>query len=260
VTKAQLWRVLAVGLLVVGSASLTQAADEDPDAWHVTFTPYAWAPGLYGDVTVRARDAELDANFIDILDNTETVVGLAGRLEVTRGRFGIFGDAFYTKASVDNAGAPGVDVTSRMWFIDFGGLVRVLDTTDDRVPGLTVDLYGGGRYSNLELDLDTAGEPSLTRAKSWIDPIVGARVGVHFSEHVFLLVGGDIGGFGVGSDFAWSVLGLIGYRWQGGPVEWAILAGYKALAQDYTSGGSGTGRFRWDVLMHGPVLGFSIRF
>jgi hypothetical protein len=146
-----------------------------------------------------------------------------------------------------------------MWFVEFGGQFRVLDTTDDRVPGVTVDVYGGGRYSNLELDLDTAGAPSLNQSKDWLDPIVGGRVGVHFSEHVFLIFAGDIGGFGVGSDFAWSIQGLFGYRWEGGGIEWAVVAGYKALGQDYGSG-SGAQRFRWDVVMHGPVLGFTVRF
>jgi hypothetical protein len=251
--------MLAVALLTCGTASAARAAEEDPDAWHVTITPYAWAAGLYGDVTVLGRDATLDSSFLDTLENTDTVVGLSGRLEVTRGRFGIFGDAYYAKTSVENAGTTGLDVTSRMWFIDFGGQFRVLDTTDYRVPGLTLDVYGGGRYSNLELDLDTAGAPSLTRAQDWLDPIVGARLSVHFSEHVFLIFAGDVGGFGVGSDFAWSVLGLFGYKWQAGMVELAVLAGYKALGQDYTDG-SGPQRFRWDVVMHGPVLGFSVRF
>jgi hypothetical protein len=39
----------------------------------------------------------------------------------------------------------------------------------------------------------------------------------------------------------------------------AILAGYKALGQDYETG-SGPQRFRWDTVMHGPVLGFTVRF
>ena len=257
--KARVVGMLAMALLTCATASVARAADEDPDAWHVTLTPYAWAPGLYGDVTILGRDATLDASFLDILENTDTVVGLAGRLEVTRGRFGVFGDAFYTKTSVQNAGTTGLDVTARMWFIDFGAQFRVLDTTDYRVPGVTLDVYGGGRYSNLELDLDTAGDPSLTRSQDWLDPIVGARLGVHFSDHVFLVLGGDIGGFGVGSDFAWSLLGLLGYKWQAGTVELAVLAGYKALGQDYTDG-SGPERFRWDVVMHGPVLGFTVRF
>jgi hypothetical protein len=251
--------LLVAGLLVGGIASRARANDEDPNAWHVTVTPYAWAAGLYGDVTIRGLNAELDASFLDLLDETDTLVGLAGRLEVTRGRLGVFGDFFYVKTEVEDAGATGLDVTTRMWFIEFGGQYRLLDTRDDRVPGITFDIYGGGRYSFLELDLDTAGVPSSNQSKNWIDPIVGGRFGIHFSPRVFLLFAGDVGGFGVGSDFAWSVTGLFGYKWQAGTVEWAILAGYKALSQDYTSG-SGPQRFRWDTTMHGPVLGFSVRF
>jgi hypothetical protein len=251
--------MLAAALLIGGTASTAWAADDDPDAWHVRVTPFVWAAGLYGDVTVRGRDAELDASFIDVLEDTDTLVGFQGHLEVTRGRLGVFGDFFYVKTTVEDAGQTGLDVTNRMWFIDFGGQFRVLDTTADRVPGLTLDVYGGGRYSLLELDLDTAGVPSLNQEKSWIDPIVGGRLGVHFSEHVFVVLAGDVGGFGVGSDFAWSFLALFGYQWEASGIEWAILAGYRALGQDYTTG-SGAQRFRWDVTMHGPVLGFTVRF
>ena len=257
--KARVVAMLAIGLLMAGTASVARAADPDPDAWHVSITPYVWAPGIYGDVTVLGVNSEVDSSFLDLLEETDTLVGLAGRLEVTKGRFGVFGDFFYSKTKVEGAGRTDLDVTTRMWFIEFGGQFRVLDTTDDRVPGLTLDVYGGGRYSYLELDLDTAGTASAKESKDWVDPIVGARVGVHFSEHVFLLFAGDVGGFGVGSDFAWSIMGLFGYKWQSGTIEWAILAGYKALGQDYETG-SGPQRFRWDTVMHGPVLGFTVRF
>jgi hypothetical protein len=251
--------VLAAGLLVASTASVVRADDDDPTAWHVTITPYAWAPGIYGDVTVRGGNASLDASFLDIIEETDTAVGLAGHLEVTRGRFGLFGDGVYLKTKVEDAGTTGLDVTTRMWFLEFGAQYRLLDTTEDRVPGVTFELYGGGRYSFLELGLDTRGAPSIKQKKSWVDPMVGARVGLHFSEHVFLLLSGDVGGFGVGSDFAWSVLGLLGYKWRAAGLEWAVLAGYKALGQDYTSGPP-NGQFRWDTTMHGPVLGLSVRF
>jgi hypothetical protein len=259
VGTARLPAVLAASLLVLGVASAARAADEDPNAWHVAITPYAWAAGFYGDVTVRGINAELDESFLDTVEQTDTLVGLAAHVEVTRGRFGVFGDFFYVKTEVEDAGATALDVTTRMWFIEFGAQYRLIDTRDERVPGVTFDLYGGGRYSSLELDLDTAGTPSANQSKEWIDPIVGGRFGVHFSPNVFLLFAGDVGGFGVGSDFAWALTGLLGYKWQSGTVEWAILAGYKALYQDYTSG-SGPQRFRWDTTMHGPVLGFSVRF
>ena len=49
---------------------------------------------------------------------------------------------------------------------------------------------------------------SVNQKVDWIDPLVGGRLGVHFSEHWFLLFMGDVGGFGVGWDLAWSVTGL----------------------------------------------------
>jgi hypothetical protein len=259
VMGTRLARLLAAGLLIASTASVVRAEDDDPTAWHVTLTPYIWAPGLYGDVTVRGVPATLDASFLDIMEETDLAVGLAGHLEVTRGRLGVFGDGVYLKTKVEDAGTTGLDVTTRMWFLEFGAQYRLLDTTTDRVPGVTFDLYGGGRYTFLELGLDTRGAPSTKQKKSWVDPIVGARFGLHFSPHWFLLVGGDVGGFGVGSDLAWSVVGLLGYKWQAAGLEWTVLAGYKALSQDYSSGPT-TGQFRWDTTLHGPVLGLSIRF
>ena len=258
-TRARLLAMLVVGLLAVGIAAPAWAVDEDPDAWHVTVIPYVWAAGLYGDVTVRGLNAELDQSFLDTIEESDLLLGLQGHLLVTRGRIGVFGDLTYVKTKVTDAGATGLDVETRMWFVEFGAQYRLLDTRDERVPGFTLDLYGGGRYTSMELDLDTAGAPSANQSQDWIDPIVGARVGMHLSEHVSLLFSGDVGGFGVGSDFAWSILGLFAYTWRTESVEWSILAGYRALGQDYTTG-SGTRRFRWDVTMHGPILGFSARF
>jgi hypothetical protein len=259
VTRPGLAIVLAAGLWLATPPSIAGAQDDDPTAWHVTLTPYVWAAGIYGDVTVRGLNSEVSASFLDGLEETDTLVGLAGRLEVTRGRLGAFGDVFYVQTEVDGAGSTQLDVTTRMYFVEFGGQFRLLDTRAERVPGFTVDVYGGGRYSSLELELDTRGAASTTQEQDWVDPIVGGRLGVHFSEHVFLLFAGDVGGFGVGSDFAWSVTGLFGYRWQAAGLDWAVLAGYKALGQDYETG-SGVRRFRWDTTMHGPVLGLSVRF
>jgi hypothetical protein len=259
VMRARLAGVLGAGLLILAAASNARADDDDPNAWHLTFTPYLWTAGIDGDVTVKGVNAQPDATFIDLLDKTDTLVGLEGHLELTRGRFGVYTDFFYVRTTVDDAGRTGVDVTTRMWFTEFGVQYRLIDTTMDRVPGLTFDLYGGGRYSSIELNLDTRGAASVNQHVDWIDPLVGGRLVVHFSEHWFVLVMGDVGGFGVGSDLAWSATGLLGYRWTGAGVEWAILGGYRALAQDYSTG-SGIHRFRWDTTMHGPVLGLSMRF
>jgi hypothetical protein len=257
--KARIALQMVLGLALAGVGTAARAADEEPPAWHVTVTPYLWAAGLSGDVTVRGVTASPDASFLDILDNSDSLIGVQGHVAVTRGRVGGFVDVFYVKLGVDDAGATGLDIRNRMWLVEFGLQYRLLDTTDAEGRGVALEAYAGGRYSYLELDLDTRGAPSVNQSVDWIDPIVGGQATFNLTEHFLILVRGDVGGFGVGSDFAWSAMGLLGYRWQGLGLDWAVLAGYKGLGQDYATG-SGRQQFRWDTTMHGPILGLSIRF
>ena len=37
-----------------------------PSGWQFRFTPYAWAPSVNGDVTVRGHTADIDFSFWDI--------------------------------------------------------------------------------------------------------------------------------------------------------------------------------------------------
>jgi hypothetical protein len=70
---------------------------------------------------------------------------------------------------------------------------------------------------------------------------------------------GDIGGFGVGSHFTYSVLGLLGYRFQMFGRAAIAHAGYRALSQNYATRTDGD-LFKWDMILHGPILGLTIRF
>jgi hypothetical protein len=42
-------------------------------------------------------------------------------------------------------------------------------------------------------------------------------------------------------------------------IDAAVLAGYRALDQDFSSG-RGLQQFRFDATMHGPILGLNLRF
>lgn len=78
-----------VGLALVWAAFVTSAAwaaDGRPPVWHVDVMPYVWAAGLYGDVTVKGTTAPVSASFIDILQNTDSLIGIQGRIEVSRRR------------------------------------------------------------------------------------------------------------------------------------------------------------------------------
>lgn len=76
------------------------------------------------------------------------------------------------------------------------------------------------------------------------------------SKRITLGVRGDVGGFGVGSDLTWSLVGSIQYHVSR---QVSVGGGYRALDIDYTQG-SGANRSALDVLMHGPLLGAVFRF
>jgi hypothetical protein len=79
----------------------------------------------------------------------------------------------------------------------------------------------------------------------------GAR-GRYCIRRITLGVRGDVGGFGVGPDLTWSLVGSIQYHVSR---QVSVGGGYCALDIDYTQGCSGL-----DVLMHGPLLGAVFRF
>jgi hypothetical protein len=59
-------------------------------------TAYVWAAGLYGDVAARGVTVPVDASLIDILENSDSLVGLQGRLAVGRGPVAVVGQDYST--------------------------------------------------------------------------------------------------------------------------------------------------------------------
>jgi hypothetical protein len=69
-------------------------------------------------------------------------------------------------------------------------------------------------------------------------------------------VRGDIGGFGAASDFTWQALPYFGWQF----AKWGSLqAGYRWIYADYATG-SGASRFKYDMLIQGPQIGFTAHF
>ena len=90
----------------------------------------------------------------------------------------------------------------------------------------------------------------------WWDPIIGARWILPIGEAWTFNLRGDVGGFGVGSDFAWQLFPYM--VWQFGERA-SMQAGYRAVSGDYYEG-SGLSEFKYDVVTQGPQLGVIFRF
>jgi hypothetical protein len=238
------------------------------DGWRGEFIGWLWVVGMDGDIGVRGQSAEVDASFSDILDESDSILALQGRIEVGKGRWGVFIDGMYSSLGADDQTGPGgladVDVTFDTILIDFGLTYRLAEWEPEGGAAanrrdISIDLYGGGRYTDLEMELDPALLPASTQGKDWIDPIVGAKLVLPIAEDWHLMTWGDIGGFGVESDFTWSATGVIGYDFTMFDLSASLYAGYRALGQDYSEG-SGSNEFVWDMVQHGPIVGLSISF
>jgi hypothetical protein len=224
------------------------------DTWQFDLAPmYLWAINIDGDMGIRGRTADASLDFSDVWDKLEGVFTL--RLNATyREKFGMLVDYNYLDLGTEKSKALGnIEASFTSNILNLAGTYRFLHGkhTLDGVAGIRYTKLDAGislRVRNLAINLD--GD------HSWVDPIVGLGYNYQISDRWTLRLYGDIGGFGVQSDFTWQALGLIDYQpWK----NFAIVAGYRALGVDYETG-SDADRFTYDTTIFGPVVGLDIRW
>jgi hypothetical protein len=248
----------------------TLFAEEIPAAnndWKFRAAPYLWLVALNGDVTVKGRESDLDLSFNDIWDELNIAAMLT--FDARKGKWGFLGDMVAANLGKSTSGDRiKIDPTVKLALLAAGvsyqlGTWNLSDTAGKDLPAVTVEGLFSVRYSHLDVELDFKNVPlpDASGDKDWVDPLIGARAFFDFSERWALSLQGNVGGFGVGSDFTWGALGTIGYRFRlfSEKNNARAVAGYRAIYQDY-SDGSGSDRFEWEVTLHGPILGLVIRF
>jgi hypothetical protein len=237
--------ILTIGATML-SATPTHAAE-----WRHEVAPYLWGAAMSGTTAIGPVAADVDASFSDILDNLE--LGFMGTYRATRDRVSITIDGIYMGLGSTGRGPAGfakadVDLDQSALEIDVG--YEVFDR-------LTV--FGGVRYNDLSVDVKTTG-PLGTRSDSadedWIDPVIGAHYTFDFADQWSFALRGDIGGFGVGSEFAWQGVGTL--RWQAND-RVGVLGAYRYIDMDYENDDRSRD-FAYDMSMSGPALGVVFTF
>ena len=164
-----------------------------------------------------------------------------------------------------------------MAIVEAGAAYEVarFDLESSGASSMAFDVLAGGRFwdqkADVSLDLSAALDVTtlelrrnraIARSGSvdWADPFVGARLRFAVAPGHELFVRGDVGGFGVGSDFSWQAIAgyLFDFAVCNG-VTFSGVLGYRALQVDYAQG-EGRRRYEFDMLQHGPVVGVSMRF
>ena len=250
-TKATIIALLTSVSAFAGSATAPiespQTTPAEVSSWEVRGALYGWAESFEGDVGIRGRTAPLDLSFNDILENLD--IAFMGALEVGRDRWSFLADVNYAKIS-DSIPVAAAATTLEFEQKQFlGNFLAIYETV--KTDTLDLDLFAGARVNWIDAQLGIGPfDPSAD--KTWVDPIIGARFQSDLSEKFFFRALGDIGGFDVSSELTWQALAGFGYRVMD---NGAILLGYRGIGTDYTDGG-----FTYDVVAHGPVIGFEYRF
>lgn len=247
-------KLIRKGLIICTVAILvpSMAWSQEESNWEFNLAPlYLWAISIDGDVGIRGRTSNVSIDFGDVWDNLEGVFTIRFN-GLYRKKFGFVFDYNYLDLGTQKANdLVNVDVGFKSQIINLAGSYRFLNGDN------TLDGVAGIRYTKLDagINLNNVGE-RLDGDQDWVDPIVGLRYNYAFTDKWSLQLYGDIGGFGVSSDFTWQGLVLIDYQpWK----NVAFVAGYRGIGTDYETG-SGTDQFTFDATVHGPLIGVDIRW
>jgi hypothetical protein len=284
--------ISVAALIVIGGTSAARSADFGPapapvapaSQWRLSFTPYGWLTWLDGEQTVRGRSVNVDVDPIQLLDHLERVP-FFGYGEARNGPLALYSDIFYANLGLSGDGVKSRSLASGIngslsaslgldfeeAVVELGGAYEVMKL--DR--HTAIDVLAGARYwhqdmsINLALagsldagDLSISGNRAIARSGSvdWVDPLVGGRIRYNLAPGQDFILRGDVGGFGVGSQFSWNALAAYSFVFsKRNGVMYSGLLGYRALSADYEQG-SGRTKYVYDVVMHGPVTGLTIGF
>ena len=240
------------------TAEATQSAEPPAWAkspWSVQLTAYLWMASMSGDVGVGGLPpAEIDVDFDEIFSHIDWFpppIMLTG--EVRYDRVAFLSDFIYIGLEGDKTSSvlplkAEADLKQMIW--TFGGSYRVVEDSP-----ITLDLLAGARLWMLDADLTLTSPLNVRqggRSESWIDPIVGIAGQIKLGGGFALRAEGDVGGFGLGADLDWQVLGTLQYQLD---ESITLEAGYRYLSVDFDDG-----RFLYDVALQGPIIGGSFHF
>jgi hypothetical protein len=259
-----LWHIHRVALFaaVMTYAVSSSAADSDAttqDGWKYSAAFYLWMANIDGKQTVKGQEVDLDVSFGDILDVLEFAA--EGHVEAIKdNQWGLFVDGTYLNLGPEaDEGPIKLDVDYKYWLWELGGIYRANTWTTGNGQA-AVDLLLGGRYTSMDVKLDFKNTPlpDVDGDESWTDLFAGARLLTPLPNNWTMTLRGDVGGFGISGSSDRALHGALVFDWNFSP-DWDLVAGFRALYQDYKSG-SGANRFAYDATTYGPLLGIAYQF
>ena len=222
------------------------------DEWFFNTTPSLWFAAITGTAGPSNAKVDVDAGLDEIFDNGTLGLGFNFEAGVQRWSFLFTGMWMHLGDDASaNSGGASADLDGDFGMID---LAVAYDFREWRVRGrqmLYLDGLLGLRWTKVSTKVNISGGVREDRDKDFVDPYIGLRARWYISNQFDLSATGTVGGAGVGSDLLATGEVLLEYRFSD---SYSLVAGYRAYYYDYSD------NFEWNVTMHGPVIGLTIRW
>ena len=225
--------------------------------WNFLSEIYIMFPNIDGETGIGNEvTVDVDANTSDVFEQLK--FGAMVYLEAGKGKWSITSDLVYMDIEKDvlpnriiNSGS--INLDQFIW--EIAGLYSILPILDVGI---------GGRLVNLKTDIEANrrtlqnGDQDINAgiSETFYDPVIISRFKKTINNRWPIQIRGDLGGFGIGSDFTWQLQAYAGYRFT---ELFQITVGYRSISFDYDKG-TDRERFIFDMVEQGPVLRLGFNF
>ena len=216
--------------------------DSDSSEWNFNLRPYFFLSGISGSVTVPPT-FPLNSKFGELLKHVK--LGAFINFTAQKGQWGASGDFQYINLYGEGSGL--LDVS-----LDLKNIIGEVDVFYQPDTAPTLRFLAGVRSYSVNQIVTIEGIELPEASTVVVDPILGAYGIWKLSDRWDFELRGDIGGFGVSSEFTYQLMAL--FHWDISE-SLAIPFGYRVLGYQIKQD-----EILMDTRMAGMVLGLDIRF
>lgn len=245
----KVFTTLALGAAGILASAPAWAQGSD---WGYEATIYLFAPETKTAITTPAGRVEGTLSFSDALDNLD--FAFMGAFAASNGQWSFMIDYLYNDLSFgnDTPGPAHSGLNTSMTTKILNGYVayRVYDEETAQI-----DLAAGFRWfdtaTTMTLLPGAMPQRTATADANWVDPVIGARAQVAFSDRWTGTAFADYGGFSSGNE-TWQVLLTADYALND---NWLLRGGYRYISVENIVNGN-----PFEFSQSGPIFGATYRF
>lgn len=237
-------------ILIISLGNFLAAQDRGNPNWYVRVAPYLWYSNLAGSETLSLPPAD------NIVGDFRVPVGdkvlknnWAGRFELGKARVrGVLNISRANSKNPSQAISLSDSSDTHPVHYDFTWFTTEAFAAVQIGPfkeNFAFELYGGGRYVNQKQNVAATdgSNTNISINETWVEPLFGFRLFSELGKRWWASFHTDLGGFGAGSEYTWTLGGELGLR----VVKFLdVSMRYNYQETEYNNKKEGSQRYTWD--------------